>query len=353
MNRNIIRNLWEWWSGQIRELVPTVDLRVLANRQSMTEVLLSRSGARLFRRQRLKKPLTQEGDEIAGFEGKITAANFSMARDSVILTLDESLCFVRETAVPVPAVRRAGEILALELSRLSPISKDDILSFWFPNRKNEPGKIGFTHVVARRSAISPAILALQKDKIRILAIAFRNQGESAAPLVLDASGSTFASVRERNWKRTAVLAASVLALLCSACVWQLISRLDNDQTRAEQSLLAAQASAKTVRLALDIQQGHAETLAELKKLRGNRSRLLDYWEELSRILPDSAWLQSLSLKENIMTLEGAAVDAESLIRTLEDSGAFRNVKFVSPVLKNPGEDKARFTISAEPEVQTR
>ena len=348
MNLNTVTDFWSWWSRQIIELVPPVDPRTMANRRSKTEILLAKDGARLLRNQRLKQPLNgtalkTEAVDIESLAQKIRP------REKVLLSIDESQCFVRDTLIPAAAAHRAGEILNLELSRVSPLRRQDVFSAWYPNGASEAGRLGFTHIVAKRDLVNSAVNALAHHKIGVVAVAFRKGVNTAAPVVLDGAGMSFGSRRESNWKRTSAGSGILFAISALALTWHWSSRLEDNLQMVEDSLQKIQAPAAANRKAIEDRQGLTAQLTELRKLRRKNGSLLESWEELSRVLPDTAWLQSLSQKGSSLLLEGSAEDAEGLIQSLEFSELFKSVKFVSPVIKNPGEEKVRFTISMERE----
>ncbi len=348
MNLNTVTDFWSWWSRQVIELVPPVDPRTMANRQSKIEILLSRDGARLFRNQRLKQPLSSKSAKAEATDIE-TLAQKIRPREKVILTIDDSQCFVRDTRIPAAAAHRAGEILNLELSRVSPLRKQDVFSAWYPNGANEAGRLGLTHIVTKRGVIDSTIEVLLRQKIAVAAVAFRESDNAAAPVVLEANGLGFGSRRESIWKKSAASLGVLFAVSALTLTWQWSSRLADNLKIAEESLKAVLAPAAANRKAIDDKQGLTLQLTELQNLRQKSGSMLENWEELSRGLPDTAWLQSFSQKGSSIVLEGSAADAENLIHILEESKMFQGVKFVSPVIKNPGEEKVRFSISMQRE----
>jgi general secretion pathway protein L len=346
MNLNAITDIWAWWSGHILELVPAVDPRTLANRLTKTEIQLNRGGARLLRNQRLKSRTAAKTQE-AEFQDIENTARQLRPREKVILSIDDSLCFARETMIPAAASNRAGEILNLEFTRVSPLRRQDILGVWFPNGQVESGKLGMTHVVVRRDTVKTAVDVLAQRKILVAAVAFRNQDQAAAPAVLDENGLQYGLRRELFWKRSAAAFGTLFATAALALSWHWMSKLEGDLKLAREGLPSVQVLAAANRKAIDEKQSLTHRLTELQKFKQQRRSTLEIWSELTKIIPDAAWLQSLSQKEDTVLLDGTAADAESLIQYLEASKLFRNVRFVSPVIKNPGEEKVRFSISME------
>ncbi|MBU0484145.1 MAG: pilus assembly protein PilM [Proteobacteria bacterium] len=71
--------------------------------------------------------------------------------------------------------------------------------------------------------------------------------------------------------------------------------------------------------------------------------LLDVINELSLLLPDTAWVEKLSFAPKASYIEGSAQSAADLIELLESSRLFKEVSFLTSVRKGP-DDKERYRI---------
>lgn len=69
-------------------------------------------------------------------------------------------------------------------------------------------------------------------------------------------------------------------------------------------------------------------------------------EEVSRILPDTAFLQAVAIKGKNLILQGQAAQPEALIALLEASPALSAVSFSTSVYRNSSDQLANFAISA-------
>jgi general secretion pathway protein L len=78
---------------------------------------------------------------------------------------------------------------------------------------------------------------------------------------------------------------------------------------------------------------------------GQERRVSVILRELSDVIPADAYLTSMNLRLERLTLEGFARSASDLIPALEKSKVFRNVTFTSPTTKTG--DKERFSLVAE------
>ncbi len=67
-------------------------------------------------------------------------------------------------------------------------------------------------------------------------------------------------------------------------------------------------------------------------------------EELTAVLPDSAWVSDLRIDGDVVEFTGFAKSAASLVAPLENSPLFMQASLTSPVVLDSTEDKERFSI---------
>jgi Tfp pilus assembly protein PilN len=80
-----------------------------------------------------------------------------------------------------------------------------------------------------------------------------------------------------------------------------------------------------------------------------RDRNLEALRELSRSLPETAWLTSYSYQDGTVTVSGFAVSASEVQKLLEDTALFKDVQFTSSVSRDAS-GKDRFSMRASIEV---
>jgi general secretion pathway protein L len=112
--------------------------------------------------------------------------------------------------------------------------------------------------------------------------------------------------------------------------------LDEQIAAAEISAKSAAATIKTFRA----EQNRIEVLRSEK----NATSFLQSWAEMTRAMPDGAWLTDFSLDAGTVTATGFAMSAASLIEQVRGSGYFTRAEFTAPVVKSPGYDGERFTL---------
>ena len=68
-------------------------------------------------------------------------------------------------------------------------------------------------------------------------------------------------------------------------------------------------------------------------------------EEVSRVLPDTAWVQRFHLKDNELVLQGFASNASEVMATLNGIAMFKSSTLRSPITREPDKEIERFNIA--------
>ncbi len=74
---------------------------------------------------------------------------------------------------------------------------------------------------------------------------------------------------------------------------------------------------------------------------------LNILKELTVLIPETAYIESLDFNKNQIKISGRADSAADLISILEQSPLFKNVKFTSSIIRGRGDSKERFSIKGE------
>jgi general secretion pathway protein L len=336
--------LWRWWWAEISAFLPAEDSRRTASRKAHLELFAGPGTATLKRNPSLCAPIPQAMDG----QTLVDAIERLKPRDRVILTVDATLCLFRRRTIPAGALGHAGQILALDLLRTTPFKKEDVFSGWCKDGSQDgQGGQPVLHAVLRRDLLEKPLSSISARRARPLAIAIRPGSLPAFPIIFDIEGQPFGAANRRRWAKAAAFLA--LAWLVAASALGITSL--NMQAQNLETLQAAfdtvQASALEKRKSLDRFVALKKQSVALAEHRRAEPSVVFLWEELSRLLPDTAWLHSLSISKGTIQIEGLAVAAEELIPLLEAANSFKNVQFASPVYKNPAEPMARFAVKAD------
>ncbi|MER8522699.1 PilN domain-containing protein [Mesorhizobium sp. M1076] len=118
-------------------------------------------------------------------------------------------------------------------------------------------------------------------------------------------------------------------------------------TELDAQIADAQVQAKAARSSLQTRQANIERVERIRNDKKTSASLVRVWAELTHLLPDTAWLTDLSAKGGELTITGFSTSAAELIEPLDASPLFSAPEFAAPVVKTPGQDGERFTITAK------
>ena len=82
---------------------------------------------------------------------------------------------------------------------------------------------------------------------------------------------------------------------------------------------------------------HQALLLKWDLLQGQRQDIalrLEAWKELTRLVPDTAWLQTLHFKDNQVTASGQAQSASGILQAINQSPHFQQPEFITAITKN-------------------
>ncbi|MER8968026.1 PilN domain-containing protein [Mesorhizobium sp. M0808] len=118
-------------------------------------------------------------------------------------------------------------------------------------------------------------------------------------------------------------------------------------TELDAQIADAQVQAKAARSSLQKRQANIEQVERIGNEKKTSISLVRVWAELTHLLPDTARLTDLSTKGGDLTITGFSTSAAELIGPLDASPLFAAPEFAAPVVKVPGHDGERFTITAK------
>jgi general secretion pathway protein L len=344
-----LKQFWSWWKNEIIGFIPHDDVRRSASRTATVEIYLGNEGVELHKKPKLAHslPTPVTASPLDQVINKIRRG------DRVVLTVSQNQCLVRSRTVPKSVLPQLSSILELDLVHTTPFATSDVYSGWFKIGRLDPtGMQPVSQLILKRGLISPVLEAITAQKAQTIGIAVRDGRTAARPFVCTQDGQVFGASKQRLWLRRCAISATAVALMiliagyaAFAKQWEALHILDVEVD-------ALQEPTKQARAALEASTKAAEQRAELQKLRQKQFPALQIVEELSRLLPDGAWVQTILNDGDVIRIEGQAKSAEPLIPVLEASPLFRDVKFTSPVFKAAGENTSvQFSMSLSIEGQ--
>ena len=247
---------------------------------------------------------------------------------------------------PLPLPRRAAEfleaIIRSQIDRLTPWSPAEAAFGFRPEPDPAGDRLHVTIAATARALLSPFVDAVRGFGVEAVSIATPAPDGGAATIkVLEQKIA--AAVEAQRLRRYLVRLLGGLALLAVASIaaasvaeGQLDARRDEiDRRIAERRAALHQAGDANSGAALALEQKKRET----------PSAVIVY-EELSRILPDDAYLTELRIEGDKVQIVGLAHDAPELIHLIEQSPHFKAATFYAPTTRSPSETAQHFYIEA-------
>ncbi|MCG6941197.1 MAG: PilN domain-containing protein [Thiohalocapsa sp.] len=266
------------------------------------------------------------------------------------LELPAERVLLRHAALPAQVEDNLRQVLAFEMDRLTPFTSSDVyFDARVVGRVARGSKLDVELAVARRDAAADWL-----DRLR--------EGRSPASRLVWPGAWPGANLlpREERAKRprfgsllTQALLALVITLLVAALVtplWQkrrALELLDAELRRVR----GAATAVEDVREALErARLGSVEVLNRKR----DHPRMIDLLRELTDILPDGTWVQTLNFRDGEVDIRGESDQATALIGMLENGPGISAVSFRSPVMQVASTGQERFHISfayARPEAE--
>lgn len=346
-----IATAWSWWIGELRQCLP-----------HRLSVLFRQPRPRLG--MRIDGPLMSliELDAYGRPEGeRVTAAVddaealasalrhpslAGLAQQGIRLCLGPASYLKRSLAVPRSATGSLDAILALEVGRVTPFKSEEVVSAWrIEPVVRQDGKVDVSHVVVKRRDLASWVDRLKETGLAVTSVALEEQPGRWADFDLLRHVERPASIADRRLARL----NQALLVLIACCGVLLPAIVFYKQAQASQELDSEierrQAEAmQTAELFKDI-EASSRRIARWGERKSALPPLVAILEDITRRLPDDAWLANLAIENGEVSIAGQARSAAGLLGLIEASGMFDGVHFTAPVYKDPVEGTERFSLA--------
>lgn len=241
----------------------------------------------------------------------------------LILRLPAERALARTLTLPASAEADLAAALAFELERQTPFRAEEV---WLGWRREPAAAAGLVIrlVVVRREDAAAALRELADRGLAPEAVEI--EGETGIRLAIPSLRRRRGGLGRLNWALFALLVVLSLTAL-AAPAWQ----ADRETARLRMELVALKPAvdrALALRAEVDRLLGDAERVVRAKGEAPAATRLL---EEMTRVLPDDAWLGQFNVADGKVEIEGVAASAAALVRAIEASPLFGAVHYRAPV----------------------
>jgi general secretion pathway protein L len=344
-----IAGFWAWWRQALASWLP-LRLRKLFG-LAHERLLLQPSG------DSLRLVLEREGE--ARELGQVPWSSDDAVQDDPLasllaqrvadmprwLVLPAGAGLRRPMVLPSAAEQRLREVLAFEIERQTPFATADVQYDARLTGRRDDGQIEVELVVVPSTALDSALSGLGPVSGALTGVDL--QASDGRTLGVNLLPGARRHQRSDPWLLWNLAIASVAVLAVGAALWQMLANRDQaaDAFEAEVAQLATRA--RTVSVEKQQLLNLVEGMRFLQVIRAGRPTTVEVLDELSRRVPDSTYLEKLSIEDDRILLIGLSGDASSLVRVLEESRLWRSPALTGALQPDPRSGRDRFTLTAE------
>jgi len=282
----------------------------------------------------------------AAIAARLTNTLRAKAPVTVGLRIPFAYCFSRSVELPSAAEKDFPRLLALDMERATPFRSSEVYSTFIivPQVAARPGKTTVRQLIVKRSLLAGAIAELEGTGLRVGRMdCWDDTGR--VPLKIDFRAADVGSLRpERSLARPIAAASVVATLLAVLGAYATFANLNVSLARLDDQARELRVRAASQRASQDTTQTAQTTLAALEALVTSPPAKLAVINEVTQLLPDSAWVSDLRITTDGVDINGFAQSTVALLQLLEKSPQFVDATSSSAVTFDPREDKERFSI---------
>jgi general secretion pathway protein L len=349
---------WSWYKQEFLALFPQKTVAWLLDRGDRKLILHNTHGVSALEcaddgQGALMAPIL--ADEVLASSLDEALARRGMAREStqIILEIDSNAFFVRRFDIPVAAQPNLPRLLAAEIERKTPFRAADVLHGHVSAASpDNPEKLAIEQWILRRDLLERALegSGVAPQDLDVVRPFWPADAQTPGPAPRIAVGGR---AEASNWFRAAaILLVSLAAVLFLAGLGLTLWRQERIGAELDAKVAEVSSRASRVRQIADRAAAESRLLATLRRERERIPMLADLWEEVSRLLPDGAYVTELRLSEmrdgeRIVDLVGYSDQAVGLPALFDRTPLFSDAALTAPITPDANEKREGFSLQAK------
>ncbi len=335
-----VASFFEWWTSELRGMLPaarngaraTVRYPTIALEANGLGRLLDPMGRAVGQPARPMAELIEEFRRGAG-----------RGQQAIGIRVRPSDCLVRMVELPAAASRNFAQMLLLDLERSTPLKARDVLSAHIvDDARTESGMARVRHLVVKTRTIEPVLAQFRAAGVDVVSVdCWNGDGTAGLPVNFLAEGKSAGGTSRFGFAGWAAALAVTLGITATLIHWdrqhKALAALTTETSRLTES-------ARDTRQLIEGARATGAGLEHLRRMKADRQPATMILEEVTRLLPDTAWLQEFRLDNDVVEIGGLAVGASSLLTVFERSAVFHETSFTAPLRLETGEDRERFRL---------
>jgi general secretion pathway protein L len=344
--RQAASRAWDWWLSELLHAVPASVLQRLQPPRPQidiyvtpTEAVVSQLGENGWEeRGRFDVP----GD--VGNAFNTTGLFDATLKPDVHVRLANSLVLRRELDLPRAAEARLRDVVALDFDRQTPLTAENgVFDVLVRDRDPVAGRIRVALVAAKRRMIDDILSICGQFGVypKSIAVVGSAGGTSEFNLLPKANWTGGANIWRRPWFLAAAAISVLVVVNLTLAFERQGTRLGNLSVELAKTRKTAQTTEK-LRSQLTMSQAETRLLLESQSQAGP----LEVVQELTKLLPDDAWLFGFEMRNGSVQIDGLSPSASDLIGRLDKSEIFTNPRFSAAVTRadKPGSERFEITL---------
>jgi Tfp pilus assembly protein PilN len=270
---------------------------------------------------------------------KKAAAFAPLGKIRIVLELPQAM--TQSMIIPRRAQARAEEIVRENISRKTPLKPDEVF-IGYDLRAAGSGKLELRYLLLpkailerflTRLSVVPSEIAMLKGSsvngVPAVAVPIAHRPQASSP-----------------WLKRVFIGLALVSVLgalvgYAALAWRQAALLAEMEERIAEMAAHDSESSERLRPAFALSDDIAR-FGELRRAPG----IVQVWDELARILPDSTFLTDLEVSGSNLRAAGYSDAAAGLIQLLEKSPVVHSAAFTGPLVFDPARGKERFSLRA-------
>lgn len=345
-----ISRFFRWWSGELAGCVPERVRAFFRRRSAALALTLSDGGVTLT----LHRGGRSHNVGRIGFDPALEPRRaltqllrgISLRDLDVIVNLPADRVPRRRVTLPLAAQENLREVLGFEIDRHTPFKAGEVaFDYRVTGVDSQNNRLAVDLAVVPRELLEEASgvassFGLSPDRIGIA----DEDSQRDRPFNFLARRNPAGYPATRQWLLIALTLVAVLALVAVYLPLYAKERtLAARQAQLEESRAAA-LEAEELKTQLAARLEHGRFLIDRRLSTPAATGLL---AEVSGRLPNDTWLVQMQWHGKELALSGFSPAAATLIEGLEESPLMSEVRFESPVTKDPRVERERFKITAK------
>ncbi len=275
---------------------------------------------------------------------------FGAAGAPVRLVVPKAWTILKTAEFPCVVKENLSDVITYELDRLTPLSPERAF-YDFRILTEDENRIRVLIAAMKVETLQPYLDALA-DK----GVTLERVGIAVPGLDPEGKGGIVEEMNllekgiHRRPKTPLALTLLLVSLLIAAGLLRMVSPLEIEEKKAaiiDREIAVRKEAVRKVEAMKKELAGLEQEIAAINAFRTARPLTLDLLKEMTRVLPDNAWLSRVRFTESTVEIEGYAASATDTLPKLEASRYFKKVEFASPTTRDVRLNADRFIIKME------